>query len=1105
MTTVVERPNPELVLRSLKDFQRDTVDYVFRRMYLEDDCTRRFLIADEVGLGKTLVARGLIAKVIDHLWDRVERIDVVYICSNADIARQNINRLNVTGNRDFALASRITLLPVTLTNDNELSRLNFISFTPSTSFDLKSNLGNKDERVLLFAMLREAWNLTTAASLNVFQGWAGADSFRNAVAFFLNNGRVHEGIAADFVKAVRKATTLRREFEDLCSHFHRADARISDEVRIRRNTFIGELRALLARVCLKSLQPDLIILDEFQRFKDLLEGESEASQLAHDLFEYSDATSSARVLLLSATPYKMYTLTEEAAQDDHYKDFMRTLRFLQPSDEKIARLEVLLTAYRRGLLRYGSGDGNELRDTMLELQRRLREVMVRTERLAVSSDRNGMLREMPNPDLSLEAADLRSYVSMERIAGILESDGVIEYWKSAPYLLNFMEDYQLKRAFETSQDKEGVAEDLYDALSKSQTLLFPKRDVRAYRAVDFGNARLRSLAAQTIGRNAWRLLWIPPSMPYYRLGGCFADPGVARFTKRLVFSSWRIVPKVVTALLSYEAERRMILSFEPDALNTSEARKRRRRLLAFALSEGRLTGMPVLGIIYPCMSLAMNCDPLQLQTDRPQGTPPPTVSEAVDIMSARIVELLKKIPSHSSTLRMQRGEVSSADERWYWAAPLLLDLTENKKHLLEWLGREEAHASWAGNVEPDSTDAADGERATLWRDHVVHAFGFIRDFSEGKVALGQPPSDLPMVLAQMALGGPGTVALRALSRVNGGWNSVRDMATRDAAGQIAWSFLTLFNLPESMALLRGINREEPYWKRVLEYCVNGCLQAVMDEYAHVLLESQGLTGRGAKDVAEELARVISSALTLRTSNLDVDDISLDPSTRTFSIAPFGVRGRFALRFGEEKSDDGQRTNRPEQVRIAFNSPFWPFVLVSTSVGQEGLDFHTYCHAVVHWNLPANPVDLEQREGRVHRYKGHAIRKNVALQYDCSVLPSSEIRSSDPWEVVFELAKQDRPPESSDLVPYWVFQHPDGAKIERHIPFLPLSRESGRAEDLRRSLALYRLVFGQNRQEDMVAYLRGVTTPQDEEQALDHIRIDLSPPKPNVEPPESSDP
>ena len=26
------------------------------------------------------------------------------------------------------------------------------------------------------------------------------------------------------------------------------------------------------------------------------------------------------------------------------------------------------------------------------------------------------------------------------------------------------------------------------------------------------------------------------------------------------------------------------------------------------------------------------------------------------------------------------------------------------------------------------------------------------------------------------------------------------------------------------------------------------------------------------------------------------------------------------------------------MRAAFNSPFWPFVLATTSVGQEGLDF-----------------------------------------------------------------------------------------------------------------------------------------------------------------------
>lgn len=57
----------EQVLSTLKDFQRKTVDYAFSRLFLDDDAGRRFLVADEVGLGKTLVAKGIIARTIHRL------------------------------------------------------------------------------------------------------------------------------------------------------------------------------------------------------------------------------------------------------------------------------------------------------------------------------------------------------------------------------------------------------------------------------------------------------------------------------------------------------------------------------------------------------------------------------------------------------------------------------------------------------------------------------------------------------------------------------------------------------------------------------------------------------------------------------------------------------------------------------------------------------------------------------------------------------------------------------------------------------------------------------------------------------------------------------
>lgn len=67
---------------------------------------------------------------------------------------------------------------------------------------------------------------------------------------------------------------------------------------------------------------------------------------------------------------------------------------------------------------------------------------------------------------------------------------------------------------------------------------------------------------------------------------------------------------------------------------------------------------------------------------------------------------------------------------------------------------------------------------------------------------------------------------------------------------------------------------------------------------------------------------------------------------------------------------------------------------------------------MHWNLPSNPVDLEQREGRVHRYKGHAVRKNLARRYGLGALTDP---AHDPWEILFERARRERDPGASDLV------------------------------------------------------------------------------------------
>jgi hypothetical protein len=93
--------------------------------------------------------------------------------------------------------------------------------------------------------------------------------------------------------------------------------------------------------------------------------------------------------------------------------------------------------------------------------------------------------------------------------------------------------------------------------------------------------------------------------------------------------------------------------------------------------------------------------------------------------------------------------------------------------------------------------------------------------------------------------------------------------------------------------------------------------------------------------------------------------------------------------------DGTGPARAPWVAVVGSDEREP-LLATTSVGQEGLDFHPYCHAVYHWDLPSNPVDMEQREGRVHRYKGHAVRKNVARRFGLASL-RERWSGGDPWE------------------------------------------------------------------------------------------------------------
>ena len=1037
--------DPEPALRRLKKFQRRTVDYVVRRFYQDADATRRFLVADEVGLGKTMVARGVIACAIEQLWDSVDRIDVLYICSNQAIATQNINRLNVLGREAFTLPTRMTLLPLRLVGERGLrsNKVNFVSLTPGTTFNLRSSTGVSQERALLFHLLKDTVE-PRRGLCNLFQVGAGVDSWNWTV-----EQTPFDEVDLTLIDGFRAACTdegLLDELGELCRLFHQRRDCYPREMVGRRNAMIGQLRNLLAHVCVDELEPDLIILDEFQRFTELLHGDHDAAILARDLFDYADRKgNAARTLLLSATPYRMLTLSSDSGSEgDHYREFIETLQFLfgDKLGPKVAEeLSQEIDRFRRAILSLPETK-EEVRIHRASIEGRLRAVVARTERVASTRDRDAMVKE-PYLTVSVEPEDLRSAAAVAAVARIAEAPEIVEYWKSAPYLLNFMRDYALKRSLKESDGKNSPIA-LLDAIKAARPSCLIRSRIKAYRPLTPPNGRMRVLMDDIFGIGLDRHLWLPPSLPYYGE----SDASGGRTSKALVFSSWSMVPDAVAAVLSYEAERRMGVK----KAGMGYFDRRRPRPLQFRLAQGRLAGLRALLLIYPSPLIAAAADPLDVVAAH-------TEPLSYDAMRAALAESLQPHLKRLQTAANPSVEVGT----WEWAGPAVLDaLAGNRSR--SWLEGDD------GFVRLGEEDA--------WPDHVDVLRKAVR---ERRVDGAVPDAALDL-LVDLALGSPAICALRALHRITPtlDWD---DPELLTAASRIAWGFRTLYNQHDTVALLRR-GSEDRYWHGAITHAARNNLQAVLDEYVHCLVESEGLTDAEPRDRVTRLADAISRALSLLPSQIEVDD----PQVRSgrLRINKFTMRGRFAMRLADYRDQEGSAA-RLSGVRDAFNSPFRPFVLATTSIGQEGLDFHPYCHRLYHWNLPRNPVDLEQREGRVHRYKGHAIRLNVADKHAAAVRGCGAA-PADPWAAMFDDARATSPIDS-DLVPYWIYDGP--VKVERRVPLLPYSREVTRLKWLKKSIAVYRLAFGQPRQDDLLAYLRGLDEALSAED-LEALQIRLEP-------------
>jgi len=148
------------------------------------------------------------------------------------------------------------------------------------------------------------WKLHEPTCRNVLRAWMARDSFKRHIASYDQNEEIDRDLAKAFYRELEANRDLRAEYKRIAKQIGYKRKNIPEAMRAERDIWIGKMRRLLARSSLSALEPDIVILDEFQRFKYLLDEDDPVALLARQVLDFPKV----KVLLLSATPYKMYSL-----------------------------------------------------------------------------------------------------------------------------------------------------------------------------------------------------------------------------------------------------------------------------------------------------------------------------------------------------------------------------------------------------------------------------------------------------------------------------------------------------------------------------------------------------------------------------------------------------------------------------------------------------------------------------------------------------------------------------------------------------------------------------------------------------------------------------
>jgi hypothetical protein len=981
-----------------KPFQEATVNAAIAA-FADLAGRRRFLVADEVGLGKTVVAKEVARRMSG---DGARPFVIYYIANGHAVSHQNKSR--VVGflskaQREAAATTpdRLSLIAVA---KRLASPVLVYALTPATSFPgarAQWTGGRMGERAFLKVLLEQAYPAfardlaSDVLRLSASASWDGAVlDARTKIASAPPNlvRRFRQALAMEFGVPVRPMLEQ--------AAFGYTERNIKAH---KPRHFVGRLRRALALTTLRHQPPDLVILDEFQRYRQLLD-EGNGDPLLKALLGPDGADTRPAILLLSATPYPhLATRWEEARGVLAHKELLQVIEFLAGPDVS-DRAKTLFADFGdrlRDIVAHGHTNHPELEAKVAEatklknaLRTLLTPVMARTERDSVAStDPLAGTCQLP-AEPTVE--DFQVYRHLAESFDEKIRYEALPYWSSVPL----------------------PAQSLgprYAAWKSAKIKAAPKKPARMTRdrrnkldaPVSWPDAKLRALSG-IASPKLLALPWVAPSLPWWPLGAGWKSAGID--PKLLMFSRFRATPPSVAALLSFGVEAHCL----PKKQGGYEKAYARRRLKLTAIPG------PVMAAFHPSPWLIRHTDPLtkaraSLKTIRRE-------------VQKQILAALPKGIIDETTAKARRRHRSIGQ---------ILASIERSENL--------------------TIRSVDGWTRAIGDD--LAAKSAVKQWERAKPLDRLSPLELSD-LVEYAIGAPGVALGRALLRHD---PTVLEPGRYAELVKLSWHGLRAYlDNPVILASLPGKNAVS----KIMSAVVDGGFESLIDE--HCWLRVQNL-----EDGAAELVQDLQSSIGLRAGSFGFHGIGGAPHK-------IPVRCHVAVPFGDAEPEPAPAVKgaggslkavsiRPDEVRRSFNTPFWPHVLTTTSVGQEGLDFHPWCARVVHWDISSNPLDLEQREGRIQRFAGLAVRRQLAMQLRDKVLNDLKIADGSPWQTLQRHAEQ--LVDASGLKPWWVL---DGAEIRRYVFERPFGRDVMRFAHLREQRMIYRLALGQPNQEDFIGVL-----------------------------------